>query len=97
MHGESCHTIRDSGRKYDGMDTGGNRGEGNCRTMVGDTGKYNAISVPIMPTPRGYGLYDNGNAAKLIWRFQRYRVGGGDLEVVHCHHEQTPLLRHHNK
>ena len=95
-HREIGQTVRDAGGTYEGTASGGNTGEEPCHMTVGESGKYNASGVPRGPPPRGYFLDDNGNATKRRGIFQRYWVGGGDMECVHFHDLQLPLLRHHD-
>ena len=71
-------------------------GERTRRTMVGDSGKSNKDFVPRGPPPRGAGLDNNCNYGEGRGIFQRYRVGGGDLEVGHLHFKQPPIIRHHS-
>ena len=61
-------------------------GELPCHTTEVDPGKYNACGVPFRTPTRGYDLEDNDNYAEGKGGIQRYRVGGGNMEVVQFHH-----------
>ena len=47
-------------------------------------------------TRRGSDLYNNGTTDKGMGVFQRYQVGGGDMEVFHLNHEQPHPIYHHS-
>ena len=71
---------------------GVNTVEGTYHRTVGDSGKYNTSSATMGHPPIENDLDGNGTAAEGRGIFQRYRVGGGDLEGVNLHHEQSPTL-----
>ena len=54
--------------------------------MVQYSGNYNASGVPRGPAPRLDGLNKNVTDTKEIEVFQKYRVGGGDMEGVNFNH-----------
>ena len=52
---------------------------------MGDPGNYDTGGAPIGPPTRGNDLDRNYPDAEWREIFQRYRVGGGDMEVFNLH------------
>ena len=58
-------SIKDSGRTSEGVTPGVNTEEIPHCMMVGDSGKYNTIFIPIVLPYRGDEMYGNGNADEV--------------------------------